>query len=123
MNILSLIDKRVALMVSDPWDFGTECGVGPFYARITDAGVERINGVEVERALVTLERPIEYSGDSYLSAICSIRHEGVSFNDLLSRKIISLNITLLPIPAKTFIQVNNDNFRKGFAVIGSIKLA
>jgi hypothetical protein len=32
--------SRVHLLVSDPWDFGTQVGTGPFPARIRTAGPE-----------------------------------------------------------------------------------
>ena len=117
-----IIGKAVALMISDPWDFGTECGVGPFYGRVTDSGTKRIADEDVQRALVTLDRPINYSNTKHVSAICSVRHEGAALEDLDTGSKVSVNITLLPKEAKTFREISGDEFRKGFAAIGSLQL-
>lgn len=122
MNASQLLGKRVALMISDPWDFGTECGVGPFHGKISDADSERIADVDIERVLVTFEHSIKYQMVVYLSAICHIRHEGVSFDDLRRKMPVSVNITLLPIRDKRFIDIKDADFRKGFAATGSIEL-
>src|SRR5712691_1305982 len=114
--------KRAALTISDPWDFGTECGVGPFYGRVTDSGTKRIADEDVQRALVMLDRPINYSNTNHVSAICSVRHEGTALDDLGTESKVSVNITLLPKEAKTFREISRDDFRKGFAAIGSLQL-
>jgi hypothetical protein len=45
-----LIGRRVTLLVSDPWDFGTEHGVGPFGGTIQQ--------VQGEVLAVSLDRDI-----------------------------------------------------------------
>ena len=118
-----LIGKRVALMISDPWEFGTECGVGPFYGQVSDSGTETISNVEVQRVLVALERPLNYSGAIYVSAMCHVRHAGNSFNDLQAGSHVSVNVTLLPKATQKFSEISDDDFRKGFAATGSLQLA
>lgn len=109
-------------MISDPWEFGTECGVGPFFGKLTDSGTEKIADVDVQRALVTLDRAINYSNTNHVSAICHVRHEGASLADLEAGLHVSVNITLLPIEAKTFSGINDEDFRSGFAATGSLQL-
>lgn len=118
-----LIGESVALTVSDPWEFGTECGVRSFYGKVTDFGIEKIGDVDIERTLVTLDAPINYSSANYVSAICHVRHEGASLEDLEAGLNASVNITLLPIEANTFGDINSENFRSGFAASGSLQLA
>ena len=118
-----LIGKRAALMISDPWEFGTECGVGPFYGQLTDSGTERISTVDVQRVLVALERPINYSGTIYLSAICHMRHEGNSLNDLQAKLSVSVNVTFLPKAPEKFSEISDVDFRRGFASTGSLQIA
>src|SRR5882724_10837999 len=102
-----LTGKRVALMISDPWEFGTECGAGPFDGKLTDSGTERIADVDIQRALVRLDLPIKYSNTNYVSAICHVRHQGASLDDLEAGGLhVSVNITLLPKDAKTFSDIN-----------------
>jgi hypothetical protein len=117
-----VIGKKVGLMISDPWDFGTACGVGPFYGKVTDSGTKKVADEDVQRALVTLDRPINYLNTNHVSAICSLRHEGASLDDLAAGLDVSVNITLLPIKAKTFNDINSGDFRRGFAAIGSLEI-
>ena len=56
----------VSIFVSDPWEFGTACGVGPFCGEIAD----RREG----RLLVRLCIGIEYGGVQYEGVIASARH-------------------------------------------------
>jgi len=37
LTVSELIGKRVEFLVSDPWELGTECGVGPFAAVVISA--------------------------------------------------------------------------------------
>lgn len=121
MPVSKLLGKRVALMISDPWEFVTECGVGPFYGEITDIGEERITSLDIERALISLERFIQCSDATYVSAICYIRHEGFSLNNLGGKATVSVNVILLPAQAMRFPEVNADDIRKGFVATGSIE--
>ena len=115
-----LLGKKIALMISDPWDFGTKCGVGPFYGTLTDSGTEIIAEVDIQKALIALDRSINYLGAIYDFAICHIRHECSSLSDLQSGATIAVNITLLPIQAKTFSDISPDDLGSGFAAIGSL---
>jgi len=113
-----LTEKRVALMISDPWEFGTECGTGPFNGTLIDTGTERIADVEVERALVKLDLPIKYSNASYILAICHVRHEGESLDDLEAGGLVSVNISL---QTKNTSDINHDDFGNGFGATGSLQ--
>jgi len=123
MNTSQLLGRRVALRISDPWEFGTECGGGPFFGHLLDFGNKKILGVDVERALVGLDPPIKYQGASYSAARCDVRHEGTSFYDLNTESRIPVNITLLPAKVTTFSDVDNHLFRRGFLATGSLQFA
>ena len=114
--------ERVALMISDPWEFGTKCGVGPFYGRIVDSQVEKISHVDVEAALVELESPINYLDAVHTSAICHLRHEATSFGDVQTGRAVSVNLTLLPVKAKRLSEISASDFGLGFAATGSLEL-
>jgi hypothetical protein len=116
-----LIGKSVALMISDPWDFGTECGVGPFNGKITDFGTEKIADEDIERGLVELDRSISYLNTKYVSAICQVRHDGASLDNLKAGLDVSVNIALLPKKAKTLREISSNDFRDGFAALGSLQ--
>ena len=115
MQFSQFFGKRVGLMVSDPWDFGTECGVGPFYGHIADLSAEQL--------LIVLECPIKYSNIPYLSAICQVRHEGISIADLRVKGPVSMNVTLLAVSAKRLADIKDDDLRRGIAAIGTVELS
>ncbi len=123
MAAFQLTGTRVTLMISDPWDFGTECGVGPFYGKIADIGTEKIDSLDIEKALINLERSIKYSGVSYVSAICYIRHEGSSFDNLQGKATVAVNVSLTPAQAKSFTEIKDEDLRNGFEAIGSLEVS
>jgi hypothetical protein len=65
MNTSGLVGAKVDVLVSDPWEFGTECGVGPFPALVESANGE---------LLLRLEAPIQYRGAQLLSVVAAPRH-------------------------------------------------
>jgi hypothetical protein len=107
------IGMKVALLISDPWEFGTECGVGPFYGQISDINKERI--------LVKLDNSIKYLKNYYTSVICDIRHEGISFDDLLKNHLVSVNMILVSIQCEKLVAIMDDDIRSGFAATGTIE--
>ena len=111
-----LVEKLVVLTISDPWDFGEECGVRPFYGRITD--------VDNNRLLIELDAPILYQSINYLAAFGQVRHVDSSVSDLLvpSKPLVPMNITLLHREVERFADLGNDAFVRNVAVIGDVRL-
>jgi hypothetical protein len=110
-----LLRKRVALEISDPWDFGTECGTGAFYGLISDADDKSV--------LVVLEDSIEYAKRVYTRAMCDVRHEGVSTVDLWQRVFIPVNVLLLTASADRFADITREDLKIAMAAIGSLRPA
>ena len=54
------------ILISDPWDFGTECGVGPFNGRVLARSKSVI--------LIGLELAISYQRKSFRGVIATPRH-------------------------------------------------
>lgn len=78
--------RLVELFVSDPWDFGTECGCGPFLATIEEV---RSNGLRLR-----LSAPLDYRGRiSFLDA--APRYAATLDADLASGASMSANLGLL----------------------------
>ena len=109
MNNKSLIELKVALVISDPWEFGSECGTGPFL------GV--IKNLEEEKILIALDKSITYGGIEYYACICKPRHQGKEFKGILNGENISANIMLDSTNTASFHEVSG----KTQAVIGSVK--
>jgi hypothetical protein len=75
------------VFVSDPWEFGTECGVGPFLGDLYSRSHNEI--------LIGLRSPIKYSGRLFVAILASPRHELPKNSDFPSRESIPANFLLL----------------------------
>ena len=73
----------VELMISDPWDWGTELGCGPFVAKIEKW---TINHATDSKVLVSLNKPQIYKGVNCVYFIASARNENDSVEDILHQK-------------------------------------
>lgn len=113
MSLKNVIGRKIRMMISDPWDFGTECGVGPFMGRIDDADENRI--------MILLDHEINFSNQRYKRALCSMRHEGNKTSDLKKGREISVNIVLLASAKQSLNQI--DEIVNGYPAIGSIKIS
>ena len=75
-----LIGQTVEILVSDPWEFGTEVGTGPFLARIEKVFSSRLIAVSEstseERILLHLDKPFGYNGLKCEYLIASSRLAG-----------------------------------------------
>ena len=113
MNRNNLIGYRAVLIVSDPWEFGTECGTGPFLGVIKDKDSGKV--------LIILDKKISYGGNDYPACICIPRHKGKDVNDILYGERISVNIMLISVQVSSFLDVNRQRQYKTQAVIGTIE--
>ena len=108
-----LHNLSVSIVVSDPWEFGTECGPGPFAGTIADATAEKL--------LVRLVNSIPYQGKMLYVAVTQCRHAGDAL-DNIGQKRMHVNVLLLPSKVETVAQLEPTNIRDGVAVIGTIEL-
>lgn len=80
-----LVGLPVALTVSDPWDFVTVHGSGPFHGKILSIGTPAPGagwGTEAA-ALIRLDKPLVYQGEVFEFLIASPRLSGSHVADLL----------------------------------------
>jgi hypothetical protein len=88
------IGSVVTLMVSDPWDFGTEHGNGPFLAAVV--GLEsKGEGSAGAQALLRLQTALDFEGVNCEYLIARARHQGDSIRDIVSRPVFC-NLTVIP---------------------------
>jgi hypothetical protein len=113
MKSKNIIGSRIALFVSDPWEFGTECGSGPFPGIIIDK-----DGIKV---LILLASKISYGGRKFPACICTPRHQGKDIMDILSGEKIAANMMLISTNAAFFSDVNRQTHCKTAAVVGTIE--
>lgn len=105
--------KPVAITISDPWEFGTACGTGPFHGQVSD--------VSDGRVLIVFDKPIPYGSDLLTAAICKSRY--AKSLESIQDAPLAVNVTLLITMAKELISVTNEEFRGGYAAIGSLYTA
>ncbi len=115
MNRKILIGSIVSLVISDPWEFNTECGTGPFLGVIKD----KHNG----KVMISLDRIISYNGSNYSVCICTSRHQGKDMKDILNGEKIAANMMLIAANVLSFSDVNRQSQYKTQAVIGTIEKA
>jgi len=109
MTTTNLLNIAVAISVSDPWEFGTHCGVGPFPGRVVE---QRPDVVAVK-----LDLPLSYAGKRLTSVVIRARHLSDSLAALGKGKELAAN----------FLFTSNDNVslvqgaETGVAAIGSVR--
>jgi len=107
-----LANVGVSIVVSDPWEFGSECGTGPFLGTVTDASADTL--------VVRLATPITYRGQTLLSAVAKARHIGDQPGSI-SFKPLSANIILLPLVVSLVVDVSPRLTKNGVIVIGTVE--
>lgn len=106
----------VQLIVSDPWDFVTASGSGPFKARI----VQRDNS-SPPQMLLKLEAPIEYRGSQYEFLVVSPRHTDDSFVHLFSGRSIHINALCIDRNQLTKGDLFGSTWRGGLALTADLQ--
>lgn len=113
MNRESLLGSKVSLFISDPWEFGTECGTGPFHGSIVDMDDGRI--------MVLLDKTILYEGYNYVICICSSRFQGKDIKDIFNKVKIPANMMLISANVRSFNDLKQQLQYQTQAAIGSIE--
>ncbi len=105
---------RVEVFITDPWDFGSKNGVGPFYGNVVDSDEKKI--------LIRLDKPLGYSDTEYVYLLGEKRHEGDSIG-AMSGEAIPMNFVLLEGPSLNRLSdITADRFKRGSAVVGTAQL-
>jgi hypothetical protein len=112
MSATNLLNLTMALVVSDPWEFGTECGTGPFIGTVTDATSESL--------LIQLLKPINFSGKSLRTVVVYPRHQEDTIR-MTTVKAMPANFTLLPLDIQLISELSTSMTRSGIAAIGTIE--
>ncbi len=112
MSTHNLLNLSVEILVSEPWEFGTECGVGPFGGIIIDATAEKL--------LILLSKPITYSGKTLHTVAARPRHVGDTPEAVMTKRL-SANFMLLPQQIDSIAKLQPDVTRDGVAAIGTIE--
>ena len=109
MNNKDLLGLKVEFVVSDPWEFGSECGTGPYKGIIRD--------LDQEKVLIVLDKPILNKNIHYFVSICSPRYQYKEIKSILDRENIAINMMLVSTNVVSFSEVGGQTL----AVIGNLK--
>jgi hypothetical protein len=82
-----LIGKKLNLMVSEPWGFGTEHGCGPFEVVV--------QGESPTALFLKLAKPLQFEGATWTFLATTPRHKGVEIKTLLQRSKVDINVILV----------------------------
>jgi hypothetical protein len=91
----TLVGRHGALVVSDPWEFGTENGTGPFSFEIVRVG-DPAKPAERDSILIRLIEPVHFRSATWVFFTASPRHEGTSLADLSAGRDVGWNLTGVP---------------------------
>ena len=86
----NIFGRKVHLVVSDPWDFVTANGSGPFEATVRELGGEPPGPCRT--ILFELAVPVPYEGSEYRILSASARYRGSSFEQLATGKSVACNV-------------------------------
>ena len=109
----------VTIMVSDPWEFGTVHGVGPFKAKVVKIGKGESGQL---KALLRLDMPIAFEGVRYEFLVAASRSVSQPIEGLAhgSSAFCSM-IAISPEQANSSKPLDVSWWRGGGALIGSIE--
>ena len=83
-------NRRLILRVSEPWDFVTDCGGGPFSALAVATFPDSFYPGE-PRLLCRLDTPLLVGARAVQYLLVSARHVGRSLDDLAFGKVVPCN--------------------------------
>ena len=112
MNAAELKDSQVSILISDPWEFATECGTGPFTGLVTDATEDRL--------VIALRSPIAYRGRALKTIIARSRHVGVGIQ-AIATGVMASNFVLLPNTLHSVAELDPSMSVAGVAAVGTIE--
>lgn len=115
MTALTIVGTKVRIFVSDPWEFGTECGVGPFTATIVD--------VNTDALLLNLREPIEYRGSHLRTLVAMARYAPKTIEQSTLEERLAANLVFFRPLVTDLSQVTGDAKEGMVPAIGSVESA
>ncbi len=118
-TVMDLGKQEVSIMVSDPWDWGTEFGCGPFSAVILRWKYNQ--QAKATSILLRLSEPKIFEGVNCEYFLASTRLEGSHLKDITQGKEVGCALTRIPVE-----QANSDEpfdlswWRGGVGLMASI---
>ena len=108
----NLPNREVVVMVSDPWQFGTECGTGPFIGDVVDETTEAV--------VIAMRQSIEYQGKRLRTIVARPRHAKDTVR-ALSARAMPANLMLLPIEIHRASDLRPAITENGVMALGTVE--
>jgi len=119
-DLSSLINSECTIYISDPWEFGTINGCGPWVVKVIDSLILE----DREHLVIFSKTKFSYKDLSFNFLSFTNRFVGSELIRLLNFEDISINIKLLKIDSYSQNDVKEyiKNDRSGLGCIGNIQL-
>ena len=117
MKTSALVGSQVDILVSDPWDFVTEHGAGPFKAQVLQVNDSR---PEEQGLLVQLEQPLIDKGVRLEYFVVSPRHADSDLASLARGQILTAAVNHIPPDRLDPTPFDLSWWRGGVYLIGSV---
>lgn len=112
---MDINDMKIALIISDPWDFYSKNGPGPFTANILQ--------IKNEDILIRLIKTIKFKENVCEYFIVRSRYETNFIEELIKGETIPVNLTMINDKnAKENDPFDLSNWRGGIGLIGTINI-
>lgn len=121
MELANLKGRTIQVWVSDPWDFGTEHGCGPFRATVLES--RAVDGMSGDAVVLRLSNPLDFEGVRCECLVAVPRHESSSFASLHSGAIVPSNLAVIPQDrTAAAVPLNLVRWRGGVGLVGSLQV-
>lgn len=112
---------KISIVISEPWDFVTEQGSGPFKASVIQIGIDPWNQGQ-KALLIYLDTPFIYKGVNYKYLIVTSRYDSDDVSSLVSNSSINCNFVGIPKEKATGPNAFDLSWwRGGLALIGNLR--
>lgn len=106
---------RTSLVPTDPWEFVTSTGSGPFGGTVTN-----VDSAERETIVIRLDNPIHYEGVEAHFIEASTRHVGDKFESLFGGTVFCNVMSLTNEEGRTGFLAQPISFENRLGFIGDI---
>jgi hypothetical protein len=108
---------RIAISVSDPWDFGEAIG----WKSLAGQMLQIVDDEQGGRALIMLDEAVNHRGSAWRYLVAKVRHQGDKITALQSgKKVLSSMIGISDERARSAQPLDTDHWRGGLALIGDL---
>ncbi len=123
-TLLSLVGLPIKITVSEPWDFGTLHGTGPFAGRVLYFGSDPNRSEKRTAALVQLDKSLLFEGMTCEFFVAQPKLKNQSIEAITSGALVECGLTCISSErARSSDPLNLSWWRGGVGLTGSLSKA